>query len=153
MKLSFEVDSEAIEKVKETTQFVKLDDEKQEKLIKVLESFDSDKIYMNRELFIKELKKKAKDVDLAMSSVLIKTIWASIGERNEDADVCEDAKGNIESDSSLRDSESIPLKDDIYEYFNKEVKPYVSDAYIDESTLGNVGYEIPFTRHFISMKV
>ncbi len=72
----------------------------------------------------------------------------AIGVRNENADVCRDSKGNVESDSTLRDTESIVLKDDVYEYFEKEVKPHVSDAYMDESTFGNVGYEIPFTRHF-----
>ena len=72
----------------------------------------------------------------------------AIGVRNENAEVCRDSKGNVESDSTLRDTESIVLKDDVYEYFEKEVKPHVSDAYMDESTFDNVGYEIPFTRHF-----
>ncbi len=62
--------------------------------------------------------------------------------------ICKDSKGNIESDSTLRDTESIPLTEDIYEYFNREVKPHVEDAYMDESTFNNIGYEIPFTRHF-----
>ena len=62
--------------------------------------------------------------------------------------MCRDSKGNIESDSSLRDTETIPLKEDVWKYFDREVKPHVSDAYIDESSLDNIGYEIPFTRHF-----
>ncbi|EQK29087.1 hypothetical protein [Clostridioides difficile] len=36
----------------------------------------------------------------------------------------------------------------MYEYFEKEVKPHVEDAYIDESSIDNIGYEIPFTRYF-----
>jgi type I restriction enzyme M protein len=39
------------------------------------------------------------------------------------------------------------LKEDIHEYFEREVKPHVPDALIDE-TKTKVGYEIPFTRHF-----
>ena len=41
----------------------------------------------------------------------------------------------------------MPLKEDIHAYFEREVKPHVPDAWIDE-TKTKVGYEIPFTRHF-----
>jgi len=64
-----------------------------------------------------------------------------------------------ESDSELRDYESIPFKQDIYEYFEKEVKPHVPDAWIDEKKrdekdgeVGIVGYEINFTKYFYKYK-
>ena len=103
---------------------------------------------MDRDKFIKDLKAKSKEFDIALPAGLIKAIVNAIGVRNEDAEVCKDSKGNIESDTSLKDTESIALKDDVYEYFEKEVKPHVNDAYIDESSINNIGYEIPFTRHF-----
>jgi type I restriction enzyme M protein len=56
-------------------------------------------------------------------------------------------KGKPQSDSSLRDSENVPLKDDIKAYFEKEVLPHVPDAWIDHDKT-KVGYEIPFIRHF-----
>ena len=59
---------------------------------------------------------------------------------------------SLVADSDLRDNENIPLKQDIDEYFQKEVKPYVSDAWIDDSTRDKIGYEIPFTRHFYVYK-
>ena len=165
LKLSFNVNEEAIENVKNTTQFINLavskkkdlevkeieeneGRQKQEKLIKLLESFDNTLEYMDRDKFIKDLKAKSKEFDIALPAGLIKAIVNAIGVRNEDAEVCKDSKGNIESDSSLKDTESISLKDDVYEYFKKEVKPHVNDAYIDESSINNIGYEIPFTRHF-----
>ena len=165
LKLSFNVNEEAIENVKNTTQFINLavskkkdlevkeieeneGRQKQEKLIKLLESFDNTLEYMDRDKFIKDLKAKSKEFDIALPAGLIKAIVNAIGVRNEDAVVCKDSKGNIESDSSLKDTESIALKDDVYEYFEKEVKPHVNDAYIDESSINNIGYEIPFTRHF-----
>lgn len=165
LKLSFRVNEEAIENVKSTTQFINLavskkkdvevkkreeaeGRDKQERLLKLLESFDSDFEYMDRDKFVKDLKNKSKEFDIALSAGLVKAIVNAIGVRNEDAVVCKDAKGNIESDSSLKDTESIALKEDVYEYFEKEVKPHVEDAYIDESTMDNIGYEIPFTRHF-----
>jgi type I restriction enzyme M protein len=58
-----------------------------------------------------------------------------------------DKKGNKKADSSLRDTEIVPLKEDINEYFKREVFPHVTDAWIDQSKT-KIGYEIPFTRHF-----
>ncbi|MDN5090824.1 type I restriction-modification system subunit M [Aliarcobacter butzleri] len=51
-----------------------------------------------------------------------------------------------------KDTESIPLKKDIKEYFEEEVKPHLVSAWMDESTFTNIGYEIPFTRHFYEYK-
>lgn len=58
-----------------------------------------------------------------------------------------DKKGNKKADASLRDTETVPLKEDIQEYFKREVLPHVPDSWIDESKT-KIGYEIPFTRHF-----
>ena len=51
------------------------------------------------------------------------------------------------ADASRRDTENVPLKEDIQEYFKREVLPFAPDAWIDESK-SKVGYEIPFTRYF-----
>jgi type I restriction enzyme M protein len=72
---------------------------------------------------------------------------SSRSERDETADICRDADGNPEPDSELRDYENVPLKEDIHSYFDREVKPYVADAWIDGAKT-KVGYEIPLTRHF-----
>ena len=56
-------------------------------------------------------------------------------------------KGNPKSDSSLRDSESIPLKQDIDKYFEMEVKHHLPDAWMDRSK-DKIGYEINFTKYF-----
>ena len=56
-------------------------------------------------------------------------------------------KGQLQPDSSLRDTENVPLGQDIREYFDREVLPHLPDAWIDESK-SKVGYEIPFNRHF-----
>ena len=52
-----------------------------------------------------------------------------------------------EPDTALRDFENVPLKDDIDAYFEREVAPHVSDAYMDRDK-DKVGYEINFNRHF-----
>lgn len=53
----------------------------------------------------------------------------------------------IAPDSSKRDYENVPLTEDIDEYFEREIKPYNSEAWIDK-TKTKIGYEIPFTRYF-----
>ena len=60
---------------------------------------------------------------------------------------CLDAKGKQEADSNLRDTENVPLKENIEAYFKREVLPHVPDAWIDHSK-NKVGYEIPLNRHF-----
>lgn len=56
-------------------------------------------------------------------------------------------KGKPQPDSALRDTENVPLTDDIEAYFIREVLPHAPDAWIDEEK-NKVGYEIPFNRHF-----
>lgn len=56
-------------------------------------------------------------------------------------------KGKPQADSSKRDTESIPWKEDVEAYMKKNVYPYAPDAWIDEKKT-RIGYEIPFTREF-----
>ena len=68
-------------------------------------------------------------------------------ERDAKGKVVKDKKGNPKPDSDLRDTENVPLVDDIQTYFEREVLSHAPDAWIDEKK-SKVGYEIPFTRHF-----
>lgn len=61
-------------------------------------------------------------------------------------------KGKPVADSSLRDTENVPMTDDILEYFQREVLPYAPDAWIDTKKT-KVGYEIPMTRYFYEYQV
>lgn len=60
-------------------------------------------------------------------------------------------KGKPQPDSSLRDTENVPYREDINEYFKREVLPHAPDAWIDPDKT-KVGYEIPFNRHFYVFK-
>jgi len=67
-----------------------------------------------------------------------------------------------EADSNLRDTENIPLKEHVVDFFLREVRPFVEDAWIDRSSksakdaqdegVGKVGYEINFNREFFVFK-
>ncbi len=67
--------------------------------------------------------------------------------RDEQGEIVPDRKGQPKADASLRDTENVPLKEDVNAYFAREVLPHVPDAWIDEAKT-KIGYEIPFTRHF-----
>jgi len=56
-------------------------------------------------------------------------------------------KGKPQPDSALRDTENVPLSEDVDAYFKREVLPHAADAWIDRDKT-KVGYEIPFNRHF-----
>lgn len=56
-------------------------------------------------------------------------------------------KGKPQPDSALRDTENVPLSEDIAAYFKREVLPHAPDAWIDDEKT-KIGYEIPFNRHF-----
>lgn len=118
----------------------------QEQIIEALREIDN-KEYKNREDFSKLVKKTFKNKDIAIGIPLLKAILTALGEKDGTADICIDSKGNPEPDTDLRDTENVLLKEDIYEYFERDVKPHVPDAWIDESKT-KIGYEIPFTRHF-----
>ena len=56
-------------------------------------------------------------------------------------------KGKPQADSGLRDTENVPLSEEVEAYFKREVLPHAPDAWIDDEKT-KVGYEIPFNRHF-----
>nr|WP_241696002.1 class I SAM-dependent DNA methyltransferase [Solimonas terrae] len=60
-------------------------------------------------------------------------------------------KGKPQPDSSLRDTENVPLSEDVDTYFKREVLPHAPDSWIDHDKT-KVGYEIPFNRHFYVFK-
>lgn len=72
-------------------------------------------------------------------------------ERNAQGEVVTDRKGNPKPDSSLRDTENIPLREDIDDYMQREVLPHVPDAWVDHSKTV-VGYEVNFTKYFYQYK-
>ena len=64
-----------------------------------------------------------------------------------EAEIFKDNKGRPVPDANLRDTENVPLTEDVESYFKREVLPYAPDAWIDEKKT-KVGYEIPMTRYF-----
>ncbi|MFC9788889.1 N-6 DNA methylase [Rhodococcus sp. NPDC127528] len=102
----------------------------------------------DRDAFVGELKDALRKAGITKPGApLVKSIWSSIGEHDDNAVICTDSKGKPEPDPALRDTENVPLTEDIEKYFAREVLPHVPNAWIDDDKT-KVGYEIPFTRHF-----
>ncbi|MFF7338734.1 N-6 DNA methylase [Streptomyces sp. NPDC008163] len=130
-------------------------------LVEALTSF-GEQLYLNREEFLQNLGKHLSECSVTLTPAQRKTLWQTIGEHDDDADICRytsgPQKGEIEPDPALRDTENIPFgwgghpkthdaaQTTIAAYFEAEVKPHVPDAWVDKKT--KTGYEIPFTRHF-----
>ena len=106
------------------------------------------KLYQDRKEFLVALKRVDRDVTgVKLKAVELKAVLSALSERDEAAAPCTAPDGQPEPDAELRDTEVVPLKESIEEYFEREVKPHVPDAWIDESKTKD-GYEIPLTRHF-----
>ena len=121
---------------------------KQEEIITALKTI-GDKLYKNWDEFEAKIKDALRELDLSPN--FIKNIILALSEHDDSADYVLDKKGNKLPDPKLRDSEKIPLKQDIKEYFEKEVKPYYPDAWMDRKK-DKVGYEINFTKYFYEYK-
>ena len=98
------------------------------------------------------LTKALKELKLKLSASDKKQLIQAIGWKNEEAERVikkKEKDGTIvyEADSELRDSENVPLQEDIDVYFAREVAPHVPDAWIDYSKT-TIGYEISFTKYF-----
>jgi len=104
-------------------------------------------LYKERTAFLADLREVDRAAGVRLSAPELKAVLGALGERDETAEICRDRDGHPEPDAELRDTESVPLKESIAEYFQREVLPHVPDAWIDESKT-KVGYEIPLNRHF-----
>ena len=114
-----------------------------------------DTLFLDRADFEAELFRAAKEADLKLAAPIRKAILTALSERNEQAEVCRDKQGRPEPDPELRDTENVPLLEDIELFFEREVMPHVPDAWIDKARrdpqdgqVGLVGYEINFNRYF-----
>ena len=129
--------------------------EQQEAIIAALATLSPTKLYKERDAFVADLEAACDHAAIKLAAPIRKAILAALSERDEAADICRNAMGDPEADSELRDYENVPLREDIREYFDREVRPHVPDAWINESVkdrkdrqVGRIGYEIPLTREF-----
>jgi len=154
-RLNFQASPERLALIAEDKNFQKLPEGEQQTLLAACATLDPNKRYSNREAFTKDLKRALKPTGLKIGVPVLKALLAALSERDPEAELCTDKNGQPEPDTGLRDNENVPLGEDIHDYFEREVKPHVPDAWIDQNKtdpldgeVGMVGFEIPFNRHF-----
>lgn len=160
LQLNFEVTEERLENLYAGNAFgklaaskskdpeTKLREEKegkqlQDDIIKALQKIDQH--YKNWDEFENRVKKALKP--FKVSPAFIKNIIMALSKHDDAADYVTDNKGNMKPDPKLRDTEKIPLKEYIEEYFQREVLLYYPDAWMDRKK-DKIGYEINFTQYF-----
>jgi len=165
LRLNFAVTEERLAVLRADTAFQKLATSKKRKdkqaaaaevaagralqaaILAALEGLAGGAVVKNRKAFAEQVKAAFKRAGVKVPSPLFKKILLALAERDETADVCTDAKGNVEPDPTLRDYENVPLTEDVDAYMQREVLPHVPDAWADESKT-KVGYQIGFNRYF-----
>ncbi|PWD51228.1 restriction endonuclease subunit M [Serinibacter arcticus] len=147
LKLNWQTTAERVDALFAAKAVAKLSDANASALRATLDRLDAETVWTSRPEFHTALKAAAKAEGLTLAAPLLKTVTAELGEQDDTAEVCLDAKGNPEPDASLRDTENVPWDEDVDAYVAREVLPYAPDAWVDH-TKTKEGAEIPFTRHF-----
>ena len=154
LRLNVQVNEERLSRLNMQKAFTKLADSEKSHIRNMLSSIGST-LFKNRAVFEKALNDAMETKNLKMSSPVKKAVIVALSERDKDAEICTDKKGNPEPDAELRDYELVPLQDDWHRFLRCEVTPFEPDAWVDESYtdakdggVGRVGYEINFNRYF-----
>jgi len=172
LRLNYQASSQRIDSLREKRVFQNLAKTKkqtsqaesegrrlQSSILKVLNSLPDEK-FTERKKFEKLVKTALRGAGIKINATIFRTIINSLAQKDAFAPPVSDAKGNLQADPKLRDTENVPLQEDVYEYFNNEVKPRVQDSWLNENfrdgqdnQIGKVGYEINFNRYFYEYKV
>lgn len=171
MRMNYQATPERIETLKEERAFQKIAESKkrdpekkkqeiqegkvkQQAILEMLSEMEP-KVYKNVETFREVFKTEAEKRGIKLYAATRDAIVDALGKRDEEADIMVDRQGRPEPDTDFRDYEYVPLTEEVLEYFEREVMPYVPDAWIDEDytdekdgKVGRVGYEINFNRYF-----
>jgi type I restriction enzyme M protein len=144
LKLNFAVSDERLERLQAEKAWQKV--KEPEAVLAMLRGVPGE-TWTERPAFEAALRSAARAAGLKLDAPLKKAVMSALSERDETASVCLDARGHAEPDAELRDTENVPLGEDVGEYVAREVLPHAPDAWVDE-TKTKVGYEINFNRYF-----
>ncbi len=145
---------------------------KTQKAIRAMLKTLPDKVFKDRAEFLPVFDEALRKAGLRLAAAVKRAILGALSERDETAAICLNEDGSPEPDPDLRDTENVPLEDvekaqasrptpadpigkAVQDFFEREVKPHVPDAWVNETIrdekdggIGIVGYEINFNRYF-----
>jgi len=155
LRQRFEVTEEGLETLNQNKTFLKLSDEARDQFNEVIWDVLGGENATDPAAVEAGLKKIAGYIGIKLNAPLKKAILAAFSVRDETAPPQKDTKGRVMPDTDLRDHELVPLNEDWQGYVEREVLPFVPDAWVDEGYtdaqdggVGRVGYEINFNRYF-----
>jgi type I restriction enzyme M protein len=155
LRLSFHCNDESIITLQKDKNFAKLNDVEQAQILEALRDKMFTKKILNRDRFTETLKMALSTLKIKIPIPLYKSIYNSMTEKDINGEICYDSKGTIEADSDLRSHETVPLSEDWKAYYDREVKPFQPESWVDlsykdikDGKVGKVGYEINFNKYF-----
>lgn len=156
LKLSFKITKKGLASLHDAKSFQKLNEDEQKRILHILEDkLPNNKRWIDRVEFIDFIERVFVESGIKVGAPLKRSILSVLSERDDEAMICIDGKGRKMADPELRNHELVPLGEDWREYFDREVLPFVPDAWVDESyvdesdgKVGRVGYEVNFNRYF-----
>lgn len=147
LRLNYQASPERIQRALGAKQLAKTDDAGRSALAAALAGVHDGALVASRREFTKALDAAVAASGVALTAPQRKALLDGLSERDPEGERVTVRKGNPEPDTEARDTENVPWDQDIHEYLEREVKPFVPEAWIDE-TKTKEGCEIPFTRHF-----
>ena len=153
LRRRFELYEATVKAIEADKAFLKLDPPLREKVRTALEGATGDgrvPASTDQSAFTTAVKELVDSVDGFQPkevTAITNLIVSACAVRDAEAPIVRDAKGNPVPDPQLRDYEQVPFGEDIDKYFEREVKPYLPDAWVDHSKT-RAGCEIPLTRYF-----
>jgi type I restriction enzyme M protein len=144
LRLGFQISEDRLARLQTDKAWQKVDEPKA--VLTMLRGMPGE-LFKDQPAFEAALKGAAKSAGPRLDAPLTKAILSALSEHNDAASVCLDARRNPEPDPDLRDTENVPLTEDVDKYMAREVLPLVPEAWVDQSR-SKVGYEISFNRYF-----
>jgi len=146
LRQSWQISEEKVITLTEIATLKKLDPEDRLKIREILESSIGDEKLQDKDDFTKHLRQLLSEID-DLTTAQLSGLVKHFAQRDDEAPVVTDKKGKQAPDPELRDTENVPLTQDIAQYIEREIKPHIDEFWVDRSK-DKVGYEFPFTRHF-----
>ena len=143
LRLNFQVSPDRLERLSGEASLVKTG-LNLKRLKDTLRAIGPARIFKNGPEFVGALDATLKKTGVTLRRPEYKVILRCLSERDETADVWTNTKGEPEPDPELRDTENVPPGEDVESYFEREVKPYVPDAWVVNDKTKK-GFDIPFT--------
>jgi type I restriction enzyme M protein len=169
LRMRFQATPERVESVRRVAAVTKMPLDQCHLLNATLAALNAEVIYLDAESLRAVLQATAtrlvatlpelKDIKPKLSAKALELARKGLGSKDKTADPCTNEKGDLLSDSELRDAEYVPLHDDIDRYFTREVLPHWPDAWVNtevkderDGLTGVIGTEINFNREFYVYK-